>query len=246
MNGFSPHPEDFIVVLTLVLMEALLSADNALVLALQVKHLPESQQRRALLYGIFGAFALRGLGIFFAKSILGLWWLCAIGAGYLLWMSAHHFWSKRSERGKASGADTGEGPTPPRRRGLGFWQTVVLVEVTDIAFAVDSILVAVALSRKLWVIYLGVALGIVLLRLAASFFLRLIERYPALDMMAYALVGWAGVKLGAKALELYWESAGRYTPQTVPHVLPSSVFWTVMAIIVATGIWNARRCTPSK
>lgn len=224
--------EDFVVIGTLVLLEALLSADNALVLALQVRHLPKNKQRRALLYGIFGAFLLRGLGILFARTILGLWWLCGIGAAYLVGMSVRHFLFTHKPAGGAAGR---------RPAGLSFWPTVALVEFTDLAFAVDSILVAVALSRKLWVIYTGAVLGILLLRLAAGYFLRLIEKYPALDSMAYALVGWAGVKLAAKSLELFWESTGRYTAETVPHVLPVGVFWGGVALILAIGSWNAVR-----
>lgn len=224
------HVTDFAIIGTLILLEGLLSADNALVLALLVRHLPKEQQHKALLYGLIGAFVLRGLGILVARFIIDLWWLCAIGAAYLVFLCIKHYIAKSKEDEHAAG------PVGP-----GFWQTVAIVELTDIVFAVDSILVAVALSNKLWVIYTGAALGIVLLRLAAGFFIRLIRKYPTLDNMAYALVGWAGVKLAAKAVELYWVSSGRYTPETVPHLMPPALFWSVLAVIAAVGTLTALR-----
>jgi YkoY family integral membrane protein len=226
--------EDLAVIGTLVLLEGLLSADNALVLALLVRHLPKKQQHSALLYGLVGAFVLRGIGIVVARFIINLWWLCGIGAGYLIWLCAKHFIAKSKEDEHAVA------PTGP-----GFWQTVIIVELTDIVFAVDSILVAVALSNKLWVIYAGAFLGIVLLRLAAGFFIRLIRKYPALDNMAYALVGWAGVKLAAKAVELYLVASERFTPETVPHLMPPILFWPVLAVIAAIGTWTALHHKPT-
>ena len=226
---FSPQPEDFAVIGTLVLLEGLLSADNALVLALLVRHLPKDQQKRALLYGIVGAFVLRGIGILAAKLIIGLWWLCGMGAAYLLFLTVKHFIAK------------GSGVKASEKAGLGFWQTVAVVELTDIVFAIDSILVAVALSNKVWVVYTGACLGIVLLRVAAGYFIRLIEKYPALDNLAYTLVGWAGVKLAAKSLQLFWEASGKYTPETVPDLMPGWLFWSVMVVIVAVGVYFARR-----
>ena len=226
---FVPSPEDFAVIGTLVVLEGLLSADNALVLALLVRHLPKDQQKRALLFGIVGAFVLRGVGILLAKWIIGLWWLCGLGAAYLLFLAAKHFIAK------------GSGVKATEKAGLGFWQTVLVVELTDIVFAIDSILVAVALSDKVWVVYTGACLGILLLRVAAGFFIRLIEKYPALDNLAYALVGWAGVKLAAKSLELFWEATKKYTPETVPDLMPGTVFWPVMVLIVAVGVYFARK-----
>ena len=78
------HPSDLLVVGTLIILEGLLSADNALVLALLVRHLPEKQQHKALLYGLVGAFVLRGIFIVLAGFIIRLWWLCALGAAYLI------------------------------------------------------------------------------------------------------------------------------------------------------------------
>lgn len=237
------HASDFFVIATLVVLEGLLSADNALVLALLVRHLPEEQQKKALLYGLIGAFTLRGIGIFLARFIMDLWPICAVGSLYLLGLAIRHF-TKRHDSDDENAAIAG-------KKKAGFWHTVVLVELTDIVFAVDSILVAVALVNnpsKIWIVYTGGFLGIVLLRLAASFFISLIKKYPTLDHMAYGLVGWAGVKLASTTVDIYHRSRGiaagldpEKIEASLPHLLPIPVFWVVFVLIVAGGAFYAVR-----
>lgn len=236
------HASDFFVIATLVVLEGLLSADNALVLALLVRHLPEDQQKKALLYGLIGAFTLRGIGIFLARFIMVLWPICAIGSLYLLGLAVRHFVQKHGNEAEEANVS---------KKKMGFWHTVVLVELTDIIFAVDSILVAVALVNnpsKIWIVYAGGFMGIVLLRLAASFFITLIKKYPTLDHMAYGLVGWAGVKLASTTVDIFYRSRGvaaGIDPETIekslPHLLPIPIFWVVFALIVAGGIFYAVR-----
>jgi YkoY family integral membrane protein len=233
MFGQTFAVSDLAVVGVLILLEGLLSADNALVLAIMVKHLPREQQRKALTYGLVGAFVFRGVAILLAGWIIKLWWLQAIGAAYLLFLPIKHFLHKA---GDGSAKDLAA---------KGFWATVVAVEITDIAFAVDSVLAGVAMVRsqdKLWVVYLGAIIGIVLLRFAASAFIRLLERYPDLDAVAYLLVGWVGVKLGFEAIHNLSVTAQLGWPISP---LPKPVFWTVMAIIAGLGTAYAVRKGPS-
>lgn len=222
-------PADLPVIAVLVLLEGLLSADNALVLALMVRHLPQRLQRKALLYGLGGAFVFRLVAILLATWIIRLWWLQAIGAVYLMYLLVKHVWVARN----AAGQDR------QVKSGGGFWQTVALVELTDIAFAIDSVVAAVAMVKqpdKLWVIYLGAVMGIVLLRFAATFFIRLLEKMPALEHMAYALVGWVGVKLAFMSGHNYVVSYNKDNQTPLPwtvHELSHELFWTVMAGIIA-------------
>ena len=230
------QPSDLFIVATLVVLEGLLSADNALVLALLVRHLPEDQQKKALLYGLIGAFTLRGIGIFLAKFIMNLWPVCAIGSVYLLGLAVRHFVTSHKSSNEENTVDVG-------KKKAGFWHTVILVELTDIVFAVDSILVAVALVNnpsKIWIVYTGGFLGIVLLRLAASFFISLIKKYPTLDHMAYGLVGWAGVKLASTTVDIFYRSRGM-AEENLPHLLKPPVFWVVFVLIVAGGVFHAVR-----
>lgn len=228
--------KDLSTVGVLLVLEALLSADNALILALIVRHLPRDQQRKALLYGLAGAFALRLAAIVLASSIISFWWLQLIGALYLLYLPIKHFIKQASQvelRGYA---------------GAGFWMTVVYADLADLAFAIDSVLVAVAIEphqNKIWVVYLGAVLGIILLRWAAGACLSLLERYPVFDHLAYVLVGWAGVKLlllSGHTFERWYESRfpGAQLPITVPEMHPA-VFWSGMALIAGVGSWLALR-----
>jgi YkoY family integral membrane protein len=180
---------DLLTIGLLVLLEGLLSADNALVLAILVLSLPRDQQRKALRYGIVGAFAFRGLATFFAAYMIGLAWVKLVGALYLLWLPIQHF------RG---GSHDDRSAIKPATSWLGlgaFWTTVIKVELTDIVFAIDSILVAVAMSPKLWVIITGGLLGIVAMRLLIGQLLSVVQRYPALVDGAFVIIAWVGIKL---------------------------------------------------
>lgn len=184
------HVTDFITIALLVLLEGLLSADNAIVLAILVLGLPRHEQRKALQYGIIGAFVFRILAILLAVQLLTVSWVKLIGGLYLFYLSWSHFLSRRGAHKRN---------TPRLARpwlGLSaFWTTVVKVELTDVVFAVDSILVAVAMSPKTWVVITGGILGIITMRLVIGELLRLVRRYPALVDAAFVIIAWVGLKL---------------------------------------------------
>src|SRR5689334_13459893 len=125
------HPADFVTIALLVVLEGLLSVDNAMVLAVLVLGLPERDQRKALRYGIVGAFVFRGVATLLAVYLIRLWWVKLVGGGYLLYLVYNHF---------GSGGSAEERRTPRRAApwmGLtAFWATVVKVELTDIVFAI--------------------------------------------------------------------------------------------------------------
>ncbi|MEO7190516.1 MAG: hypothetical protein ABI051_05625 [Vicinamibacterales bacterium] len=184
-----------------MLLEGLLSADNALVLALLVLGLPRGSQGRALRYGMIGAFGFRIGAVFLASFLMRAAWIKLGGGLYLGYLTYAHFATRNSGDQRA---------VPPARPAFGlsaFWATVVRVELVDLAFSVDSILVAVALSPKLWVVIAGGLLGIVMMRLVAGQMIRLIRRYPALVDGAFVIIGWVALKLGAEyAHDMGWLS----------------------------------------
>ncbi len=181
---------DVLTIGLLVLLEGLLSADNALVLAILVLGLPKDQQKKALRYGILGAFFFRAVATLLAVYLIELSWVKLAGAAYLLYLPYAHF------LGGEEGHDR-RAPKPAKAMlGLtAFWATVVKVELTDIVFAIDSILVAVAMSNKTWVILTGGILGIVAMRLVIGKLLALIQKYPALVDGAFVIIAWVGIKL---------------------------------------------------
>jgi YkoY family integral membrane protein len=180
---------DLLTIGLLVLLEGLLSADNALVLAILVLGLPKPQRRKALRYGILGAFAFRIIAIIFAAQMMQLSIVKLAGGLYLLYLPYNHFFDTHDDAGRQ---------IRPARSWLGlsaFWATVLRVELTDIVFAVDSILVAVAMSPKLWVVITGGILGIVAMRLVIGQLLVIVQRYPALVDGAFIIIAWVGIKL---------------------------------------------------
>ena len=233
------------VLLVLIVLEGLLAADNALVMAIMVKHLPEDLRKKALFYGLAGAFVFR-LGSLFAISFLvNIWQVQAIGALYLLFIALNHLWRKYIMFRAEETAATKEG-----KKKSGFWVTVLKVELADIAFAVDSILAAIALAMTLpktnlptiggldggqfLVIFFGGFVGLVIMRFAATVFVRVLNERPALETVAYLIVGWVGVKLAVFTLA---HPSIHVIPHYVPvHPIWKGIFWFVL-LTLAIGGW---------
>lgn len=158
-----------------------------------VRRLPPSLQQRALFYGIAGACTLRGMALVFAVYLIQFWWIQVVGAAYLLYIASRHF-SKPKPKPKEEvrlAAIQPLGLVTPGK----FWAVVAQIELADLAFAVDSVLVAVALSNNLWIIFTGVFIGILALRFVAVLFVRLLEKYPRFETIAFVVVSFAGMKL---------------------------------------------------
>ncbi|PEB50939.1 hypothetical protein CON65_21695 [Bacillus pseudomycoides] len=173
---------------TLVVLEGLLSADNALVLAVMVRHLPEEKRKKALFYGLIGAYAFRFIAIGIGMFLIKLWWVKVLGALYLAWLSIKYFIDKRKEGSEDEEAHgINQNGLLVRMFGV-FWGTVVMVELMDIAFSVDSVLAAFGVSNEVWILLLGGMLGILMMRGIAGVFLRLLERVPELETTAYILI----------------------------------------------------------
>ena len=178
---------------TLVVMEGLLSADNALVLAIMVKPLPKNQQRKALTYGLIGAYFFRFLFIGLGVLLIKFWWIKVIGSLYLTYLVFKHF---RKHEENAEEHTVKKDSWLVRVFGT-FWATVLSVELLDLAFSVDSILAALAISEKVWILLLGGMLGILMMRTVAKMFVTLIEKIPELENTAYILIALIAAKMFA-------------------------------------------------
>lgn len=225
------------VLVILIGLEGLLAADNALVLAIMVKHLPTKERKKALFYGLAGAFILRFGSLFIISFLVDVWQVQAIGAAYLLFLAIKNLWSHFSAKKN--------GEIEVKGNGSGFWMTVLKVEIADLAFAVDSILAAVALAVALpptgWfevgsldggqflVVFAGGMIGIIIMRFAANIFVDLLKKRPSLEVAAFAIVGWVGVKLAVLVLaheEVAW----------IPAEFPHSTLWKLIFYVVLVGI----------
>ncbi|GGI45589.1 putative membrane protein YkoY [Paenibacillus marchantiophytorum] len=231
--------------LILIGLEGLLSADNALVLAVIAKHLPEEEKKKAINYGIIMAFVFRFAALFAISFIANVWQIQAIGAAYLLYLGLKHiikarFFKEneniRSDIKKDSAAKS-------------FWPTVGKIAIADLAFAIDSILAAVALALglpdsplddfggmdggKFLVVVLGGIAGLILIKFAATWFVKLLAERPALETTAYAIVAWVGVKLAV--ITLAHEDIG-----VLDHYFPHSTIWTLIfyGVLIAIAIFG--------
>lgn len=201
------------VLLVLIVLEGLLSVDNAVVLAVMVKHLPEEKRKKALFYGLLGAVVFRLAALFMISLLVNVWQIQAIGALYLLYMCISNIIKKILESKKE---DENE-EEKQKKKQSGFWMTVLKVEIADVAFAVDSMLAAVALGITLplidgvgdlggmhaghfIVIFIGGLVGVVIMRFAATKFVKILEQRPNLEIAAFIIVGWVGVKLSVLTL----------------------------------------------
>jgi tellurite resistance protein TerC len=207
---------DITIIVQLIFLEGILSIDNAAVLGAMVAHLPNDkpipwprqlsflqnwsdrvlgpQRQAALKVGLLGAYVGRALMLLVAGLIINQPWIRILGAAYLLYLAVEHFGDMYRAHAEVDDQIV-IGPSAG-----GFWATVLAIELADLAFSVDNVIAAVALSDELWVVLLGVAIGIVMMRFAATIFTRMIAWEPALATGAFLLLVAISVKLLAEDL----------------------------------------------
>lgn len=188
---------DWLMILTLILMECLLSVDNAVVLATQTKRLPTpAQQRKSLIYGLWGAYLFRFIVIGIGTYLINFWEIKLLGGLYLLYLVYKYFYDK-THNIKEKVANTKEKQKNDGRKhhiSL-FWRTVIAIELMDIVFSIDSVLAALAMSNNPVVILIGGMIGILCMRGIAEVIVKLMEVIPELNTMAYVLITIIAIKL---------------------------------------------------
>jgi YkoY family integral membrane protein len=187
-----------LIILNLVVIESLLSVDNAAVLATMVMDLPKEQRDKALKYGIIGAYVFRGVCLFLAAWLVKIWWLKPLGGLYLLYLAFDYF-LKKSSSNEGGDEEVDKSKSWIYKSTVGvfgtFWATVALVEVMDLAFSIDNVFAAVAFTDHIWLIYIGVFIGILAMRFVAQAFVKLMEKFSFLETVAFIVIGVLGIKL---------------------------------------------------
>jgi YkoY family integral membrane protein len=184
---------EILIFLNIMILEIVLSIDNAAVLAAMVKELPKDQQKKALTYGIAGAYLFRGLALLFASVLIKLVWLKVAGGLYLMYL-AYNALSTNVEQG-------GESKMTIKIPFLSaLWSTIVAIEMMDLVFSIDNVFAAVAFTPNLWLICGGVFIGILAMRFATTKFVKVLEKNPILERVAYWVIG----ALGLKLVSSYW------------------------------------------
>ena len=204
------------IIISLIVIEGLLSVDNALAIAALASHLPEKQQQLALKLGIIGAYVFRGLALLCVSLIIENPWLKILGSAYLVWLMASNIVSKDESPDQAKA----------HHHKPGLVGTIFQIEVMDLTLSLDNVVAAVALDKRLWVICTGVFIGILTLRFLAGMCIGLIKKFPILEKTAFLLIGFVGCLL---LTEMALESTGIHF-----HINSYQKFGGILVILAVT------------
>jgi YkoY family integral membrane protein len=216
------------VIVSLVIIEGLLSVDNALAIAAMARHLPEAQRIRALRFGIIGAYFFRGVSMALAAWIIENPWVKIGGAAYLICLMSKHFTDSQKSETEAANSSS--------RRVGGFISTVVSIEIMDLSLSVDNVVAAVAMSPRLWVVCTGVFIGILALRFVAGACLKLMEKHPILEEAAFLLIGYVGLIL---LVEILSDPQGGFQLLPGPiHITAPQKFVGIVVILASALVYS--------
>jgi YkoY family integral membrane protein len=203
------------ILVVLIALEAVLSADNAIALAAIAKGLPnEADQEKALNLGLVVAYILRMTLILTASWVNSYWQFQILGAAYLLWLTFKHFsgGTEADDSGKINEYDS-------------LWQVVPIIGITDLAFSLDSVTTATAISSNIWLILAGGTAGVITLRFMAGLFINWLTEYANLEDAGYITVGLVGLRLATRALQ--------------PSLVPPE--WVTIVLIAGIFLWGFSR-----
>lgn len=216
--SFSDLPKVFF----LSFLEIILSVDNVIIITMLIARLPEKLHKKALIIGSVSALCLRAVAILLLSVLIQYQWIQGVAAAYLLYLSISHFWFQKK--------------SIPRSQVNSFWKTVVLIELFDLIFALDSILAGMAfitsdqsgfLESKLWIVYVGGVIGLIGIRYLSHILSKVLRLFPRMEASAHLMIGWIGCKLV-------------YT--LFPHPLWFEIiFWFVLVVIFGLGFMKKEK-----
>jgi len=253
------------VIMGLILIEGLLSVDNALAIAAMASHLDEKRRNQAMNIGYIGAYGFRILALLFASYIIDNQTIKFVGALYLVWLMCAHFAGQKEIAG-----EEGEAVNVHHRTFAG---TITMIALMDLSLSVDNVVAAIALSpNELWPVYVGVTIGIIALRLIAGVAVKMITKYPVLEHTAFILVGYVGLLLitelqfhdwfhdlgptkvkiikfagilGLVALTLLWSEKPLFRTLLNPIlrilVLPMQIFASLVGAVLVLITWPVKK-----
>jgi YkoY family integral membrane protein len=224
----------------LIIIESLLSVDNAAVLATMVMDLPEKEREKALKYGIWGAYIFRGLAMIFAAFLIKIWWLKPLGGLYLLYLVFDFWKGKQTESTDDDVIDKKSNWLYKATVGSigSFWATVCLVELMDMAFSIDNVFAAVAFTPNIILVCIGVFIGILAMRFIAQWFVKLMQKYSFLETAAFIVIAILGLKLTVSVFEHYYPESGfsRFLSSHTADIAISVLTVAIFAVPILTSM----------
>ncbi|MDP1633872.1 MAG: TerC family protein [Gallionellaceae bacterium] len=217
-------PQFWVDVFKIIMIDLLLSGDNAVVIALACRNLPEAQRRKGILYGVGGAIGLRVVLTFFAVSLLSLPWLKLVGALLLLWIGIKLILPDEDEHGGAS-----------IKAEAHLWGAIKTIIIADFVMSLDNVIgVAAAAKGNVGLLVFGLLVSIPLIAWSSQLVLKLIDRYPFIIYAGGALLGYvAGEMLVTEVLFKELVESRHYLHWLFPAL--------GAAFVLVMGWWLARR-----
>ena len=207
-----------ILLIILIALEAVLSADNAIALAAIAQGLKKPElQRSAFNIGLVLAYVLRMSLILTATWVVNFWQFELLGAIYLLWLVFNYFTSEEDEQDHHHGPEF-----------TSLWQAIPLIAITDLAFSLDSVTTAIALADEIWLILAGGTIGVLTLRFLAELFIRWLKEYTYLEDAGFITVGFVGLRLLVRVINAEW-----VPPQ-----------WLMISAIALVFVWGFSKRNP--
>lgn len=233
--------KDWMIILTLILMECLLSVDNAVVLAAQTQVLlNKAEQRKSLVYGLWGAYLFRFIVIGIGTYLINFWEIKLAGSIYLFYLAFKFFYDQRHPKQAAEHEKEKEEREAARHKGKKkkrhvlslFWRTVISIESMDIVFSIDSVLAALAVSDNPVVVLIGGMIGILCMRGVAEIIIKLMDIIPELQPMAYLLIGIIALKLLLALPPLRFE---------LPNTVFAIIVFAILILTILFHFWKVKK-----
>lgn len=223
------NPGFWIAVLQIIAIDILLGGDNAIVIALACRRLPEAQRKQGIFWGVVGAIGLRVILIFFALQLLAIPFLKIVGGILLLWIGIKLLQPEDDgEHGQIEGSTN-------------LFGAIRTIIIADAVMSLDNVIaVAAAAKGDLTLVVFGILFSIPIVVWGSKFVLKLMDRLPIVITFGGALLGWiaGGMLLGDAIVKPYLEGQ----PGWLSYVASTAGALLVMAV----GTWLARRAAPPK
>ena len=211
-------------VFKIIVIDILLSGDNAVVIALACRNLPPAQRKQGVLFGVLGAIVLRITLTFFALELLSLPYLKLAGALMLLWIGVKLILPEKEHEASNVQANTH------------LWGAVRTIIVADFIMSLDNVLgVAAAAHGSILLLVFGLLVSIPLIAWSSQLVLKLIDRFAFIIYAGGALLGYvAGEMLVSDRMVAQWMG---HIPHAVHWLLPAAC----AVLVVLLGLWFTAR-----
>jgi len=222
-------PEFWVAVLQIIAIDILLGGDNAVVIALACRNLPEKQRKLGIMWGVAGAITLRVILTIFAVTLLSIPYLKIVGAVLLAWIAIKLVLPQEGDGGHDIDASDSL---------VGAIKTII---IADLVMSLDNVLAVAGAAKDSWaLIVFGLLVSIPIIVYCSTLVLKLMDRFPWIIILGGGLLGWiaAGMAIHDVAVRDWVSSNWPWAEYALPALGAS--------IVMAIGWYLARSAAASK